>query len=379
MQRLKRNHHRHCTVFHYMTLIAFVIACFHFANLPKTTLKEMPQGKKKLNTAAIVVVYSGKLARDTSYFIDSLADQSTDVLFVSADNFHNLTSLPSNMRQLTLPTDYYNYTIGKLCLPLAYNCTTAEQSDLTTYFSTRDPDFKYLKEFRPMYSWIFQDYLKQYEYVGYGNLDVVWNDFDRLLPYLKYDVVTVAMTNDLHQLYLRAQFTIFRNAHEVKTSFKNAFPLPKLKTIFNTDDVSDEGLYSQYMHTSNFTLLQIPLQSSSRGCKEGIAKTEDGVECLLVDPMPIPEEFKLNGLYMIRNVPELTMANCSTTWLEKEYRMCLKEIPPSFMLFKDAEVKIYPMSLYQTQAFMRHPLFYNFQWEKPYFTLANEEDFDCEE
>ena len=79
--------------------------------------------------------------------------------------------------------------------------------------------------FTTCFSLYIQQFTKEYTFVGWGDIDTIYNDFDLLSGYLNdYDVVTVGL-NDLNRLYLRGQLTLFKNTESLVKAFTDPIPL----------------------------------------------------------------------------------------------------------------------------------------------------------
>jgi len=83
-----------------------------------------------------------------------------------------------------------------------------------------------LCEFRPAYGIIFEDYIKGYDFLGYGDIDVVYGNIKKFITekILKdYDIITA-------KNYLSGHFTLFKNANKTNRLYEKN---PDYKRAFN--------------------------------------------------------------------------------------------------------------------------------------------------
>jgi hypothetical protein len=64
-----------------------------------------------------------------------------------------------------------------------------------------------LCDLKPLYGFLFEDYIREYEFWAYGDIDILLGDLNTNLPSLlnKYDVIT------FHPYWISGPFTIFKN------------------------------------------------------------------------------------------------------------------------------------------------------------------------
>jgi len=73
-----------------------------------------------------------------------------------------------------------------------------------------------LCDFKPMYGLIFEDYLKEYDFWGYCDTDIILGDLKNILTsevLEKYDIISS------HPQYMAGPFSLYKNAREVNTLF----------------------------------------------------------------------------------------------------------------------------------------------------------------
>lgn len=75
-----------------------------------------------------------------------------------------------------------------------------------------------LCDLRPAYGYIFKDYIKDYEFWGFCDVDIIWGDINQFITQSmlrEYDVISSRYQN------ISGHFTIMRNVNEVNFLFKN--------------------------------------------------------------------------------------------------------------------------------------------------------------
>lgn len=84
-------------------------------------------------------------------------------------------------------------------------------------------------DFRPAYGEIFREYLKGYDFWGWGDIDVVYGDLKRIFTksrLQKYDVISVRRRRTAGPL------TVLRNEKRLNTLYKKS---PDFKKVFKSD------------------------------------------------------------------------------------------------------------------------------------------------
>jgi len=87
-----------------------------------------------------------------------------------------------------------------------------------------------LCDFRPMFGLVFEEYLKPYEFWGYGDIDVIYGDLQKYIPAKildKYDVLT------FREFIISGAFTILRNNDYTRTLFRKS---PDLDFVFSSEE-----------------------------------------------------------------------------------------------------------------------------------------------
>jgi hypothetical protein len=103
-------------------------------------------------------------------------------------------------------------------------------------------------DFKPTFGLIYEDYIKEYDFWGHCDLDIVWgkiNNFidDNLLE--KYDIITSRLRR------ISGHFCLYRNTDEIK-SFYLKMPLSiQLLQDSRKYQKIDEEFFSNYLNLSN--------------------------------------------------------------------------------------------------------------------------------
>ena len=321
------------------------------------------------NKIAILIVYSGKQLPDYSdVFLNSVQNKSIDVLFVSMSGVSLLSKKYQNIKQIKLHTNFYALTAARLCK--AYGgCSVQEASNLSFLIQMRLKKPYLVCELRPMFSYIFADYLTDYEYVGWGDMDIVWGDVNTLNLYLEFDVISVSF-GDIDRLYLRGQFTIFRNELALSLSFVDAIPKDKLMmNLLNPNMIPEEGLYSKYMIGSNYTILILPFQRSSWDCAKNVILNGTELECDEAEPITKLLKIPIGPAQSRIAISKKNSKNCSTHWVQEEYRTCIHAVSFGFIIILNNIAFLHPVSEQEHKSIARYPLFYHFQIEKNKFAF----------
>ena len=274
------------------------------------------------------------------------------------------------MHEIELPTDFYEFMSIRICKGYG-GCSFAEKANLRYLIQRKLKQPYFVCELRPMLNYVFAEYLADYDYAGWSDLDTVWGDVDILKPWLKYDVITVAHY-DLHRLYLRGQFSLFKNTLELSLTYTIAMPKPKLFEILNSNmNYAEEGLYSKFMVSSNYSVLVLPYQGASWGdvdCRENVTMKNGKLECDLVDSVPLIHDIRLSQTYSLE-IPNSNSKTCDIFWVAADYRTCLDTAPFGIQIIYNNTVKIYPLTLDEKRSVLRYPLFFHFQAEKNNFNF----------
>ena len=143
-----------------------------------------------MNKAVIIIPYYGKLPSYFGFYLKSLENKNIDVLWISD---LSIGEHPSNFKILQMPFEELHQLFEeKLSTKVVIN------------------GFRRFCDMKPMYGKVFIDYIKDYEYWGHGDCDLVYgdkfNDFiKRTIDVGCYDVIS--MRKD----YLSGPTCFYRN------------------------------------------------------------------------------------------------------------------------------------------------------------------------
>ena len=154
-----------------------------------------------MNKAAIIIPWYGKLPPYLGFYLKSQEGKKVDVLWVSdlkvGDHPENFKTVPLALDDLLALMARKLETSVHVAKPLR------------------------LSDFKPMYGKIFEEYIGQYEYWGWGDCDLVYgekfNDFlDRVLSHSEYDIIS------MHKAFLSGPFCLCRNTPRLRELFQEA-------------------------------------------------------------------------------------------------------------------------------------------------------------
>eukprot|EP00834_Sanchytrium_tribonematis_P001967 NODE_53_length_30760_cov_1.203712.p8 type:complete len:391 gc:universal NODE_53_length_30760_cov_1.203712:26137-24965(-) len=321
------------------------------------------------NKVALIFPVGKDLPKYSEAFFKTFNNTNFDAIFISLDNRSLFNESYSNIIQLKLNVDFENLMAEKLCS--VYNCNDEENSLITAILRKRLLEPIRLCEFRPFFSFAFEDYLRDYKYVGWADFDTVWSSSRMLDNFLdfNYDVITLSGI-DSDSLYLRGQFTIFKNSFDVVTSFRYAIPKDYFIAMYQSDTFyAEEGLYSLFMFNSRYSVLMLPFQSADWFCDK-ISLSENLLKCAdyySENKLPIIDLNAKNRIET-RALSLENGKNC-TTWVHTEYRTCLDNFNFGYAIIQNKVAVIYPLNEIEKNATMANPIFYHFQYSKKTFKL----------
>lgn len=107
-------------------------------------------------------------------------------------------------------------------------------------FEVKLNSFHKLCEFKPTYGYLYNEYIKDYEYWGYCDCDLIFGNLEKFLAPL--------MNEKYDKIFAAGHLTLIKNTDENNTLFKsNDF----YKEVFTSDDnyAFDEDFYDNNIHT----------------------------------------------------------------------------------------------------------------------------------
>lgn len=159
-----------------------------------------------------IILYYGKFPDYFELFLKSCENNPEYDWFIFSD-IHSSYKFPGNVQYIDMSFKTLKKLIQKrLEIPITLN---------TPYK---------LCDYKPAYGYIFQDYIEKYDYWGYTDLDLLFGDLKRFIPYEKiknYDKIG----------YL-GHLTLYRNNLEISKLFMEEINgICRYKDVFQTDNV----------------------------------------------------------------------------------------------------------------------------------------------
>ncbi len=102
-----------------------------------------------------------------------------------------------------------------------------------------------LCDMKPMYGDLFHQNLREFDYWGHCDLDLIWGDIESFLARINYQNFDVISTR---KLTICGHFTIYRNNESLNKLYQQ---VPGYRKIFNEPDYSgfDEGYFSYHLYS----------------------------------------------------------------------------------------------------------------------------------
>lgn len=112
-------------------------------------------------------------------------------------------------------------------------------------------------DFKPAFGLIYEDYLKEYDFWGHCDLDIIWGRIDRFLNeelFERYDIITSRFRR------ISGHFCLYRNTADINNIFLNAPGVATLLQDFKRYQKLDEEIFSQHLNvltnTSWFSMVK---------------------------------------------------------------------------------------------------------------------------
>jgi len=196
---------------------------------------------KPENRIAILICYIGDLPWYTKYFLFTCG-HNLDVDFYLICDEQNKYTLPPNVKII-------NKTLDEIC-------NTAKEK-IGMDITLKSP-YK-LCDFKPAYGLIFEDLIAQYDFWGYGDLDIIFGNIrsfitDDLLE--NHDVISVR-----HD-FLTGYFQLFKNNEFTRNLFRHS---KDYKKVFSSDRhfCFDETNFTHKEFTENIPISLINCEIDS--------------------------------------------------------------------------------------------------------------------
>lgn len=217
---------------------------------------------------ALIIPYIGRVRNDFGFWLKSVENNPTIDFQIFTDS--KIENSPSNVK-------VFNFSFEELKNLIQKNF------DFPVVISK---PYKFC-DFRPAYGEIFQDYLKEYDFWGYTDMDIVYGNLR------KY--ITDELLDSYDHIFGRGHLSLYRNTVDVNSIYRNV-DIPTYKQVFTYD----EGrAFDEYCGTSTYWVnnlsdrffesicfddidcMEYPFISQMRrkeysGCKNIIYSYEDG-------------------------------------------------------------------------------------------------------
>lgn len=156
----------------------------------------------KQNSLAIIVAYLGSLPWYYKYFIHTCKYNPTVDFFLLLDQPVDKSLLPVNVKVIVKNFDEINALFSQgLNMPIKM-------------------EFAYkLCDYRPAFGVIFEDLLKNYNFWGYSDFDVI---FGNIRNFVTYDLMSNFDIISMRHDYLPGCFTVYKNCDKVNTLFTHS-------------------------------------------------------------------------------------------------------------------------------------------------------------
>ncbi|MEP3387247.1 MAG: DUF6625 family protein [Reichenbachiella sp.] len=160
----------------------------------------------------LLIFYYGKLPEYFNIFLKG-AEFNSQINFKIVTDITPPNELPPNV-------EFVQLTIFEFCALAQKNTSATINKNIQPY--------KFC-DFRPGYGLIMQDYIKDFEYWGYCDLDMIMGDLSSFLQPLlgKYDLISSRNT------WMHGPLSIFRNSSKVNKLFKQG---KDWRFIFESND-----------------------------------------------------------------------------------------------------------------------------------------------
>lgn len=151
-------------------------------------------------TLAFICCYFGKLPWYIHYFLHSCRYNPSIDFFLITDDKVQLFDLPPNVKMIPVELEYIKVLAGKklgfeVTIPYGYK----------------------LCDFKPAYGVIFEDIIKDYDFWGHCDIDIIFGDIREFITkelLNEYDLISVRPD------WLTGCFLLYRNTHKINTVYQ---------------------------------------------------------------------------------------------------------------------------------------------------------------
>ncbi len=162
-----------------------------------------------MNKIGVVICYFGEWPKFFPFFLRSITHNENINWLIFSDNEHVLTKHPNIC--------FYKLNLNK------FNKLASEKTGLN--ITLKKPFGLY--DLRPLYGKIFEDYLSDYTFWGYSDIDIIYgqiNKFINIKTLQKYDIIST------YKGFLSGPFCLFRNNSLINELYKQSVNYPAIFT-----------------------------------------------------------------------------------------------------------------------------------------------------
>lgn len=168
---------------------------------------------KNIIKKAIIIPYFGKWPEWFDLYLYSLGNNpSLNAIFFTDISTKEISFIPENAKFVTISFRDY--------------CMLASEK-LGIRFSPSNP-YK-LCDLRPFYPIIHQEELKEYDYIGWGDIDLIYGNMEKFFSdsiICKYEIIST------HSYIFSGHFTLIKNISSIYDRFKN---IPNWRDLLSDD------------------------------------------------------------------------------------------------------------------------------------------------
>lgn len=157
-----------------------------------------------MKSIILIIPYFGKFRPDFKFWLKSVSENPTVDFLLFTDN--KVESIPGNLKVISTTFDALRHRIQshfdfKICLPQAYK----------------------LCDFKPCYGEVFADFIKEYDFWGYTDMDMVYGDIRHF--------ITEKLLVSYDRILSLGHFSLFRNTPRINSMYKNVTQ-PRYQQVF---------------------------------------------------------------------------------------------------------------------------------------------------
>lgn len=177
-----------------------------------------------MNKICLIIPYFGDIPQYSNLFFKSLSNnKNIDVLLFTDTDFE------LSLKNLRIVHITFQELVHKI-------------QSLFDFKIVLNAPYK-LCDYRPAYGLIFKDYLKDYDFWGYCDLDIVMGDFDKFL--------TPEILEKYDKIYQHGHLSLYKNTDDINREFMSSYGMD-YKKVFTTsvNCVFDEllGIQQKFDH-----------------------------------------------------------------------------------------------------------------------------------